>query len=42
MNYAPGLWEVGDSYVKYIRHKRGPDGYVEDVHSGNVKWSFQG
>ena len=41
-NYAPGLCEIGDSFVEYIRHKRGPDGYVEDVHSANVKWAFQG
>ena len=41
-NYAPGLCEIGDSFVEYIRHKRGPDGYVEDVHNVNIKWAFQG
>ena len=28
--------------MKYIRRKRGPDGYVEDVNSAFVKWAFQG
>ena len=28
--------------MKYIRHKRGPDGYMEDVNSALVKWAFQG
>ena len=34
--YAPGLCEIGDNFVEYIRHKRDPDGYVEDVHSANI------
>ena len=41
-NYAPGLCEIGDGFVEYIRHKRGPDGYLEDVNSALTKWAFQG
>ena len=41
-NYAPGLCEVGDDFVEYIRHKRRPDGYLEDVYSALMKWAFQG
>ena len=41
-NYAPGLCEIGDGFVEYVRRKRGPDGYLEDVSSALVKWAFQG
>ena len=41
-NYAPGLCEIGDGFVEYIRCKRGPDGYLEDVNSALTKWAFQG
>ena len=41
-NYAPGLCEIGDGFVEYIRHKRGPDGLLEDVSSALMKWAFQG
>ena len=41
-NYAPGLCEVGDDFVEYIRRKRRPDGYLEDVYSALMKWAFQG
>ena len=41
-NYAPGLCEIGDDFVEYIRRKRRPDGYLEDVYSALMKWAFQG
>ena len=41
-NYAPGLCEIGDSFVEHLRLKRDSDGYVEDVNSALVKWAFQG
>ena len=41
-NYAPGLCEVGDGFVEYIRCKRGSDGYLEDVCSALMKCAFQG
>eukprot|EP00731_Ephydatia_muelleri_P017870 Em0010g968a len=41
-NYAPGLCEVADDFVEYIRCKRGSDGYLEDVYSALMKWAFQG
>ena len=41
-NYAPGLCEIGDGFVEYIRCKRGPDGYLEDVNSALTKLAFQG
>ena len=41
-NYAPGLCEIGDGFVEYIRRKRRPDGYLEDVYSAVTKWAFQG
>ena len=41
-NYAPGLCEIGDGFVEYIRRKRGHDGYLEDVSSALTKWAFQG
>ena len=41
-NYAPGLCEIGGDLVDYIKHKREPDGYVEDVSSALMKWAFQG
>ena len=41
-NYAPGLCEIGDGFVEYVRRKRGPDGLLEDVSSALVKWAFQG
>eukprot|EP00731_Ephydatia_muelleri_P007504 Em0003g1752a len=40
-NYAPGLCDIGDSFVEYIRHKRCPDGYVEDVHNANMKRAYE-
>eukprot|EP00731_Ephydatia_muelleri_P031105 Em0022g619a len=41
-NYAPGLCEIGDRFMRYIRHKRDSDGVVEDVNRALVKWAFQG
>ena len=41
-NYAPGLCEVADDFVEYIRCKKGSDGYLEDVYSALMKWAFQG
>eukprot|EP00731_Ephydatia_muelleri_P017926 Em0010g1024a len=41
-NYTPGLCEIGDVFVEYIRRKRRPDGYLEDVYSALMKWAFQG
>ena len=41
-NYAPGLCEIGDGFVEYVRRKRGPDGLLEDVSSALMKWAFQG